>query len=235
MHDNPWMVMVIENGRSICGGSLIHPYYVLTAGHCVGNGRIVVRLGEYDLTQKLDCDSTGSICLPRPQEFNVVKWFGWNQNYLENDIALLRLGEAVQYRENIKPICVILGASREMRWKYLQDVSHFKVTGWGSNGYSTASMLLQQTTLVHLHPSYCSIKLDTFVDNRHICGASAYSSTCTGDSGGPLSARLSLADGRQRTVLFGVVSYGLNTCDGPTVFANVLAYSDWIQSVIYGG
>ena len=31
----PWVVMLVKNGRFICGGGLIDPLHVVTAAHCV--------------------------------------------------------------------------------------------------------------------------------------------------------------------------------------------------------
>ena len=31
----PWQVSIQEFGKHFCGGSVIHPYFVLTAAHCV--------------------------------------------------------------------------------------------------------------------------------------------------------------------------------------------------------
>lgn len=72
-----------------------------------------VRLGEWDLTQQQDCaDNVNErICatpvvdiaieqrIPHPQ----YDPYGANQH---NDIALLRLGQQVQYNEYIRPICL---------------------------------------------------------------------------------------------------------------------------------
>lgn len=34
-HEFPYQIALFENGRFICGGSILSPWYVLTAGHCV--------------------------------------------------------------------------------------------------------------------------------------------------------------------------------------------------------
>ncbi|KAH8402210.1 hypothetical protein KR009_010450 [Drosophila setifemur] len=99
IHDNPWMVMIIERGLMKCGGSLIHPRYVLTAAHCTGNHPLIVRLGEYDLTNRFDCDKKG-FCQQRPKEFNVSRVYSRQNEYHHNDIALLKLERNVEYRGN---------------------------------------------------------------------------------------------------------------------------------------
>lgn len=54
--------------------------------------------------------------------------------------------------------------------------------------------------------------------------------SCTGDSGGPLMASLSL-DGPPRYFLVGIVSYGPQACSvkqTPGIYTNVSAYMEWI-------
>ncbi|XP_037717944.1 chymotrypsin-like protease CTRL-1 isoform X1 [Drosophila subpulchrella] len=226
---NPWMVIIIERGMMKCGGSLIAPRYVLTAAHCRSetNRQLTVRLGEYDVNQPFDCTNYG--CIPRPKEINVTRTFvhGHFNDFHSNDIALLRLETAVQYGEHIRPICMVMGDSNWSR-NILKNILQFNTTGWGRTEARTNSPVLQQTSLTHYSLSYCSQYFGRQMDHTHICVGSSTSSTCSGDSGGPLTARLQF--GREkRVILFGVVSYGPGHCFGPTVFTNVLPYSSWIE------
>lgn len=104
-----------------CGGVLISQRYTLTASHCV-NGKDLpttwtlshVRLGEWDLSQQEDCDSSfinEKVCSENPIDAEVEQKiphpqydpYGTNQH---NDIALLRLTYDVHYTDFIKPICL---------------------------------------------------------------------------------------------------------------------------------
>ena len=58
-HAFPWQVGLfwrvgISKGQQFCGGSLIHPQYVLSAAHCFVNGKnpayYQVRLGDHDIS-----------------------------------------------------------------------------------------------------------------------------------------------------------------------------------------
>ncbi|XP_039484047.1 chymotrypsin-like protease CTRL-1 [Drosophila santomea] len=226
---NPWMVMVIERGMMKCGGSLITPRYVLTAAHCRSQtkSQLTVRLGEYDVNQPLDCSNYG--CIPRPKEINVTRTYVPYQfiDFHKNDIALFRLETPVQYGDHIRSICLLMG---DYNWasSILKSTSKFNTTGWGRTDSRTYSAVLQRISLTHHSLSYCAQFFGKSMDHNHICAASSTGYTCQGDSGGPLSATISIGS-EKRVVLFGVVSFGLTHCRGPTVYSSVIPFASWIE------
>ncbi|EDV55465.1 uncharacterized protein Dere_GG20769 [Drosophila erecta] len=231
LFSNPWMVIIIKGGMMTCGGSLITPRYVLTAAHCNSEpkSQLTVRLGEYDVNQPIDCTSYG--CISRPKEINVTKIYVPHQylSFRKNDIALLRLETVVQYGDHIRSICLLMGT---YNWAsgILKNVKKFNTTGWGRTESHTSSAVLQQITMTHHSHSYCAQFFGKQLDSStHICTASSTGSTCMGDSGGPLTARMHFGS-EKRVVLFGVVSYGLIDCSGPTVFTNVIPFANWIET-----
>lgn len=66
------------------------------------------------------------------------------------------------------------------------------------------------------------------VDDTNICTAVTGKDTCQGDSGGPLI----VADERDRAIITGITSWGKGCGTHPGVYTKVMAYTDWINSVI---
>ncbi|MCB0116856.1 MAG: trypsin-like serine protease, partial [Caldilineaceae bacterium] len=90
----PWQALVNANDGQytyLCGGSLIAPQWVVTAGHCVSSGSTVyapsqmrVVLGEY-------LRNTNDQTEQFPQVSQVIRHPNYNSSSLDYDIALLRL------------------------------------------------------------------------------------------------------------------------------------------------
>ncbi|XP_041632874.2 phenoloxidase-activating enzyme 1-like [Drosophila kikkawai] len=224
----PWMAIIIGPEGFRCGASLITSRFVLSAAHCLGGGPLKVRLGEYDRETERDCRH--SQCIDQAQEFEVDATFihqGYEQQ--RHDLALLRLALRVQYTANIFPICVLLRPSVP----HLEDhIVKFSVYGWGKTESGQSSRLLRKTTLYNLNRTSCGSQYpDANINRDHICGQRFGSSTCNGDSGGPLGARI-IYNRQDIMVLFGIVSFGGELCENATVFTNVMAHLNWIRNIV---
>lgn len=62
-----------------------------------------MRLGEHDLTTDIDCEGTGKRrkCAPPPEDIRVEKVIPhpqYNRRLITNDIALLRMAKAVEFK-----------------------------------------------------------------------------------------------------------------------------------------
>lgn len=102
VHQYPWVAMLLYGGRFYCAGSLLNDQFLLTASHCVygfRKERISVRLLEHDRKmshlQKIDRKVAEVITHPK-----------YNARNYDNDIAIIKLDEPVEFNEVLHPVCM---------------------------------------------------------------------------------------------------------------------------------
>ncbi|XP_045776646.1 CLIP domain-containing serine protease 2-like [Maniola jurtina] len=245
LYEFPWMTLIAfrerEGQRFSCGGSIINSRYILTAAHCVITGGVLknnignVRIGDFDYSTAVDCqgDYQNQICETMFQDVDIAEVIP-HEDFtgrapMQADIALLRLNEPINFRNNVAPICLpVYSALRS------NDLSgkNATVAGWGATETDNKSTKLLKVDVPILTDDVCGSYYRRYDENmikNSFCAGELMKDSCGGDSGGPLMMESEFGKSI-RLVQFGIVSFGPTQCGSkfPGVYTDVRKYMDWI-------
>ncbi|XP_041032787.1 trypsin-like [Carcharodon carcharias] len=210
-HSVPWIVS-LNVGWHNCGGSLIHPEWVVSAAHCYQSG-IQVRLGEHDITAR---EGTEQFI----QSARVIRHPGFNPNTVDNDIMLIKLSKPATLNDNVGTIALPRSCA--------STGEYCLVSGWGdTESHVVSGDRLQCLDAPVLSNAACESSYPGMITNNMMCLGylDGEKDACRRDSGGP-----AVCNG----VLQGIVSWGSGCADRgyPGIYTKVCNYVSWIQDTI---
>ena len=146
-----------------CGGSIICPYFVMTAAHCVETSKITVFAGVNRLGESGEQRRSVIRTIIHPK---------FNYQGLRYDYAILKLRNPIVIRPETSPIHLPLP-----KQPYLTiPGTRFAVSGWGKNP-TDVSDDLYVVSMYQYDKDQCNVK------PWELCAGGA-GWTCAGDSGG---------------------------------------------------
>jgi secreted trypsin-like serine protease len=219
-----------------CGGTLIAPTVVLTAGHClVDNAPFAYRSSPSSIGVLAGARSLKARTLDRSALVPVREIYvhpSFNLDTFRFDAALLRLSRPVT---NVPTMPILTSDEAGALGIGDREVGAL-AAGWGDTDptsdrccYPTELQALNQT--IHTTQA-CTSNLDRssslpFAADLQLCSGAIGRDTCQGDSGGPLVVDVAAAPR-----LAGIVSYGSGCGEGSYgIYTRASAMRDWVGAL----
>jgi len=219
----PSTVALYRNTKFICGGTLISPSWILTAGHCLykyerGDKFFRIRIGMQRKRSQSPWEQNRIVT-------EVYMHPDYEPNFLRHDLALGKLDKPVLMNRLAQPMC--LPYNDEMTPAPGQTCT---AAGWGL--VSEKGVASEELKEVKLHVlDDCWRKYNNI--SYQICaGAELGQDSCQGDSGGPLYCQ----SYNDENYLAGVISHGKGCGrEGePGVYVRLSKYYQWIEQIMAG-
>ncbi|KAI5089565.1 transmembrane protease serine 13 isoform X1, partial [Silurus meridionalis] len=220
----PWQASLHFQGSHVCGGTVVSQDFIVTAAHCFPSDPPAWQVAA-NWRVYLGVD-TQYILPPAHYIADIIIHESYNPNTHDNDIALLKLTQPINFTSAVLPVC--LPAYDQVIYAGTQCWT----TGFGTTqeGEALGSSHLMEVAVDVFDKSLCNDAYKGLISDDMLCAGdlNGGKDACQGDSGGPLVCQEE--DGRW--YLYGVTSWGIGCgrVNKPGVYSNVHNLLQWIHS-----
>ncbi|KAM6953765.1 coagulation factor IXa [Aplochiton taeniatus] len=199
----PWQAALVArpSGQVFCGGAVLGERWVVTAAHCLGEGRqstFFVRVGEHNLYAKEGSEQDHEVLEQRPHPSYNARLSLYN-----HDLALLHLATPIVFSKAVRAVCL---GPKDFSEAVTKEASPATVSGWGQVRFQGATAsVLQKVEVPFTERTECKESSSARITRYMFCAGYAHEAkdSCQGDSGGPHSNRY-----HDTWFLTGIVSWG---------------------------
>jgi len=246
----PWLAEIYSkinktkdgNFQHLCGSSIITSKFSITAAHCIQEKHSAYRRSSDEIfliANVLDLKDLNDTINIEIQE--VITHPDWNSEVkiFDGDIALLEFKEAINFNDNISPICLWNGSDqiqsvntgKIITFIALEedDPGYYNYNHYLQNNYPKEYDMPIRNSCIETQRRFKSI-----ASNNTFCAGGLNSGPCleTGSSGNSMAIEFN-----QTYYIRGIVSASFIDfagCDNYTftLFTDVLKYKNWITKII---
>ncbi|XP_011187217.1 serine protease persephone [Zeugodacus cucurbitae] len=211
----------------LCSGALIDKRFVITAAHCIKNGKpSVVRLGVTNLDDP--AQSNGMVELK-------IKALHVHPNYTltsaYNDIGLVELENDVNYSSLVYPVCLFTAAAIPLNNTELYS------TRWGVNGQNIVGAIHMRILPIPLcRDAYSKFANRLFADGIRTTQLCAHKVNQLRDECAVATGPMVLVEdvGLNKYRLVGIDSFGIRCRSHvPDVLTRISEYLDFIENIVW--